>query len=140
MKLLDHYPLVTTARPHECRDFYTRFFGFETVFESSWFVMLQRPGSVDERPVTLAFMTPDHPSMPPGPEAFNGLGLLYTFQVEDARACEAELREAGVTISYPVRREPWGQIRFQCVDPSGLALDICEQVEPDPGFWDPYMG
>lgn len=139
MKLLDHYPLVTTPRLRECRDFYARHFGFETVFESSWFVLLQRPPAEGEAAISLAFMAPEHPSMPPGPEPFGGLGLIYTFQVEDAQACEAGLRAAGVAIGYPLRREPWGQLRFQCVDPGGLVLDICEQVEPQAGFWDRYM-
>lgn len=138
MQILDHYPLVTTSQPQACAEFYQRFFGFETVFSSCWFVMVQRPAETGHA-ITLAFMSADHPSMPSGPEFFNGRGLLLTLQVADAMAAQAELRAAGVTISYEARREPWGQIRFQCLDPAGLALDICEQVEPAAGFWDPFM-
>jgi uncharacterized glyoxalase superfamily protein PhnB len=139
MRLLDHYPLITTPRLHDCAAFYTRHFGFEAVFSASWFVLLQRSAREGEPGISLAFMSPEHPSSPPGPESFTGLGALLTIQVDDAHACEAELRTAGVAISHPARREAWGQVRLQCVDPGGLVLDLCEQVEPEAGFWARYM-
>lgn len=139
MKLLDSYPIIVTDQRAACRDFYVQHFGFEVRFDSSWFVYLHRPAGADgEMPVSLAFMSSDHPSAPPGPETFSGKGAILCFQVEDARAAEHALRDAGVTISYSVRREPWGQVRFECVDPAGLAIDICEQVEPDAGYWESY--
>ncbi len=139
MRLVDHYPIITTAARDACRDFYVSHFGFEVRFEASWFVYLHRPGAEGEAPISLAFMAPDHPSTPPGPELFSGLGAILCLQVEDAALVHDELEAAGVAISYPVREEPWGQIRFECIDPSGLILDICQQVEPAPGFWDRYL-
>jgi uncharacterized glyoxalase superfamily protein PhnB len=136
-RLLSAYPLVTTAQVRACRDFYIRHFGFGVVFEASWFVLLSR--SADEGAVSLAFMAPDHPSRPPGPEAFSGQGLLLTLQTDDAAAEAARLRAAEVEIVYALAREPWGQLRFQVRDPAGMVLDIVEQVEPDAGFWDPYV-
>jgi uncharacterized glyoxalase superfamily protein PhnB len=138
MRLVDHYPLITTPAREACRDFYVRHFGFEVRFEASWFLYLHRPGMEGESPISLAFMTPDHPSTPPGPEVFNGLGAIMTFQVEDAEALHAECKAAGVPISYPLTKERWGQLRFSCTDPSGLMLDIVQQIEPAPGFWEPY--
>ena len=135
-RLLSVYPLVTTAHLHACRDFHVRHFGFGVVFEATWFVLLSRPG--DEGAVSLAFMTPDHPSRPPGPEVFGGQGLLLTLQTDDAAAEAARLQRAGVELAYPLTREPWGQLRFQVRDPAGLVLDIVEQVEPAAGFWDRY--
>ena len=135
-RLLSAYPLVTTPHLAACRDFHQRHFGFEVVFEASWFVLLARPA--EEGTVSLAFMTPDHPSRPPGPEVFGGQGLLLTLQTDDARTAAARLQAAGVELSYPLTREPWGQLRCQVRDPSGLVLDIVEQVEPDAGYWDRY--
>jgi catechol 2,3-dioxygenase-like lactoylglutathione lyase family enzyme len=135
-RLMSAYPLVTTAHLRACRDFHVRHFGFGVVFEASWFVLLSRVS--DEGTVSLAFMTPDHPSRPPGPEVFSGQGLLLTLQTDDAAAEAARLQAAGVELSYPLTREPWGQWRFQVRDPSGLVLDIVEQVEPEAGFWDRY--
>lgn len=139
MKIVDHYPLITTPALTACRDFYVKFFGFQVGFEASWFVYLSRPGSAGEAAVSLAFMSPDHPSTPPGPETFSGLGAILTLQVEDAQACRDELHAAGAPIFYDVRTEPWGQKRFALQDPSGLMLDICEQTEPASGFWEPYL-
>ena len=135
-RLVSAYPLVTTEHMAACRDFHVRHFGFQVVFEASWFVLLNR--AADEGSVSLAFMTRDHPSRPPGPETFNGQGLLLTLQTDDAAAEAARLRAAGVAISYPLTREPWGQHRFQVRDPAGLVLDIVEQVAPEDGFWERY--
>ncbi|UXY15429.1 VOC family protein [Chitiniphilus purpureus] len=132
------YPLVTTPHLAESRDFFVRHLGFEVGFEATWFVWLSRPTS-EAGTIAIAFMLPEHPSRPPGPETFNGQGLLLTLQVDDARAEEARLRREGVAITYPVQHEPWGQIRFQVRTPSGLVLDIVQQAEPAPGFWDPYL-
>lgn len=109
MRLMDSYPLVTTGRREACRDFYVRHFGFQVGFASSWFVYLHRPASgPGEASASLAFMSVDHPSTPPGPEPFDGRGVLFTFQVADATAVERQLREAGVPIAYTARREPLG--------------------------------
>lgn len=75
------YPVVVTDKLIECRDFYTRWFGFRVVFEATWFVYLT---SSEEGQHGIAFMTPDHPSRPPDPEAFDNEGILLTFQVPDA--------------------------------------------------------
>ena len=137
-QLTSCYPLITTARLTASRDFFVQHFGFEEGFEASWFVWLSRSTS-ESGTVALAFMHPDHPSRPPGPEAFNNQGLLLTLQVDDARAEEKRLRDAGVAITYAVQHEPWGQVRFQVQAPSGLVLVIVEQAEPAAGFWDAYM-
>jgi hypothetical protein len=67
------FPVVVTDKLIECRDFNTRWFGFRVVFEATWFVYLT---SSDEGQHGIAFMTPDHPSRPPGPEAFDSEGIL----------------------------------------------------------------
>jgi hypothetical protein len=72
------YPIVVTDKPHECRDFYTRWFG-------------------------LSFTHPAHPSTPPEPAAFTGYGMFLTLA------------------------------------PSGMWVDVVEQTEPAPGWWDEYL-
>jgi catechol 2,3-dioxygenase-like lactoylglutathione lyase family enzyme len=47
------YPIVVTDKLHECRDFYTRWFG-------------------------LSFTHSEHPSTPPEPAAFTGDGMFLT--------------------------------------------------------------
>lgn len=84
-------------------------------------------------------MAPDHPSQPPGPERFSGQGMFVTLQVADATAEYERLRSAGAPIAYSLHDEPWGQRRFALRDPAGTFVDIIEQIEPAPGFWDPYL-
>lgn len=133
MELQSLYPIVVTDKLTECRDFYVRWLGFEVLFEASWFVYLAS-GSYG-----VAFMSPDHPSQPPGPEAFNGKGMFLTLQVADARAELERLEKAGVPIAYPLHDEPWGQRRFGLLDPAGMWVDVVQQTEPAAGFWDKYM-
>lgn len=132
MRFVDRYPIIVTPDLGASRDFWGKL-GFEVVFEASWFVYLQGDGA------TLAFMHPDHPSSPPGPEVFAGKGMCLELQVEDAAAALAEAEAAGLPIEYPLTREPFGQARFGFHDPSGLWVDVVEQIEPAEGFWDRYM-
>ncbi len=136
MQLQDLYSVIVTPRHRECRDFYTRWFGAEVVFEASWFVLLALPG---EPTRNIAFMAPDHPSTPPGPEAFSGTGMFLTFQVARADAEFTRLKAAGAPFAYDLTTEPWGQRRFALRDPAGTWVDVVEQVEPAAGFWDQYM-
>jgi catechol 2,3-dioxygenase-like lactoylglutathione lyase family enzyme len=135
VRLQDAYAVVVTDKLAECRDFYARWLGFQVVFEASWFVYLSSAG---DRPHGLAFMAGDHPSQPPGPETFSGRGMFLTLQVADATAEFERLRDAGLPIAYPLRDEAWGQRRFGLFDPAGMWVDVVEQIDPAPGFWDRY--
>ena len=85
------------------------------------------------------YVAPDHPSQPPGPETFAGKGVFLTIQVADAAAEFARLRQNGLSITYPLRDEPWGQRRFAVQDPAGTWVDVVEHIEPAPGYWDKYV-
>ncbi len=136
MQLQAAYPVIVTDKIAECSDFYVNWFGFQVVFEASWFVYLTSRGNPS---YGIAFMTPDHPSQPPGPQKFNGQGMFLTLQVADSAAEFSRLKRAGVSIAYALRDEPWGQRRFGLVDPAGVWVDVVQQIEPAPGFWDKYM-
>jgi uncharacterized glyoxalase superfamily protein PhnB len=84
-------------------------------------------------------MTPDHPSAPPGRDTFSGKGMCFELQVQDAKAVHDDLTSKGLPVTYPLTDEPFGQRRFGFSDPSGLWIDVVEQIEPTPGFWDKYM-
>jgi catechol 2,3-dioxygenase-like lactoylglutathione lyase family enzyme len=137
VEYLDSYPVIVTEALKECRDFYRGFFGFEVVFEATWFVLVASGG---ERPVSLAFMHPDHPSTPPSPAPFRGDGAFFTLQVADAGHAYEQVVGLGLQCDLPLRDEPWGQRRFGVTDPSGMWLDVVEQIEPETGWWNPYLG
>ena len=105
MHIKDLYSVIVTDNRAECRDFYVKWFGFQVVFEASWFVYLAADG---DHPFGIAFMAPDHPSQPPGPERFNGQGMFITVQVADAAAEFDRLSRSGLSIAYPLHDEPWG--------------------------------
>jgi len=134
MRFIDRYPIIVTPRLDACRDFWERHLGFDVAFEASWFVLLQAEGAS----ATIAFMHPDHPSAPPGPETFPGLGMCFELQVEDAAAAFAEFQRTGGPVGLSLRDEPFGQRRFGFADPSGLWVDVVEQIDPAAGFWERY--
>jgi catechol 2,3-dioxygenase-like lactoylglutathione lyase family enzyme len=136
VRFQDFYPIIVTDRLHDCQRFYERWFGLETGFASSWFVWLT---AADGGAASLAFMHPEHPSAPPGPEPFNGLGMCLEFQVEDARAEYERFVAGGAPIRYELRAEPFGQRRFGLFDPAGVWIDVVEQIEPQAGYWEQYM-
>jgi uncharacterized glyoxalase superfamily protein PhnB len=134
--IVDSYPLFTVARLEESAAFFQRHLGLQPIFQASWVVMLARPG---EEIIALGLMSSDHPSRPPGPELFNGQGMLWTAQVSDATALYERLRREDAPIHHELCDCPWGQRRFMLKDPSGILIDIVEQIEPAPGFWDAYL-
>jgi uncharacterized glyoxalase superfamily protein PhnB len=136
MKLQSVYPLITTRDLAASRDFYVANFGLEVIFEANWVAVLGMPGRGE---ICLGLMTPDHPTQPPGPETFDGRGMIVTVQVEDAAEALASLKRSGAPIEYDLHDEPWGQRRFMTRDPGGVLIDVVEQIEPAPGFWDDYL-
>jgi catechol 2,3-dioxygenase-like lactoylglutathione lyase family enzyme len=136
MRLQSFYPIIVTDQLRECRDFYQRWFGLQVVFEASWFVLLGPEGGAG---ATVAFMGPDHPSAPPGPETFSGKGMCLEFQVADARAEHERFVRGGASLSLSLRDEPFGQRRFGLFDPAGVWIDVVEQIEPAAGWWDRYL-
>jgi uncharacterized glyoxalase superfamily protein PhnB len=139
MKVRDLYPLITTPALTDVRDFYVSLFGFRPVFEADWFVYLVGQADQDTRGATLAFMHPDHPSHPPGPESFNGHGVILTVEVTDAASVYERFKAHAAPVVHPLTAEKWGQRRFMIRDPAGVLVDVVEQIEPAAGFWDRYM-
>jgi catechol 2,3-dioxygenase-like lactoylglutathione lyase family enzyme len=129
------YPIVITDRLRDCRDFYVRRLGLEVVFEASWIVVLGRDAEV---PV-LAFMHSSHPSEPPTPGAYSGDGMFITLQVDDARREYERLAAEGMRFARELTDEPWGQRRFAAMDPAGMWVDVVEQIDPEPGWWDQHL-
>jgi catechol 2,3-dioxygenase-like lactoylglutathione lyase family enzyme len=136
MQLQSFYPIIVTSHIAACRDFYQRWFGLEIVFESNWFILLE---SATGDGATLAFMTPDHPSAPPGPEPFSGKGMCLEFQVADAAGEYERFVDGNASIGLDLRDEPFGQRRFGLYDPTGTWIDVVEQIEPADGWWDAYL-
>ena len=135
MRFNDRYPIIVTDRKDDCRDFWAGRLGFEVGFDSTWFTWLRAA----DGSASIAFMAPDHPSAPPGPEVFSGQGLCFELEVDDVDAVHDELQRAGVAFGHALQSEPFGQRRFGFADPSGLWVDVVQQIEPQAGWWDRYL-
>ncbi|NJO02124.1 MAG: glyoxalase [Bacteroidia bacterium] len=138
LKFTDMYAVYITNKLEETQAFYERWFGFQTLFNSSWFLVMTSPG---ETPRTLAFLTESWPEAPAPPRypAYRQSGSYLTLEVADVAALYESLRAEGMSIHYELKDEPWGQRRFAVLDPSDIFLDIVQQIEPQEGYWDQYM-
>ncbi|MCW2508333.1 MAG: gloA [Modestobacter sp.] len=59
-------------------------------------------------------------------------GLELWLQVRDVAREEERLTAAGVTISRPPRREPWGLVEMWIGDPDGVRIAVVEVPEDHP--------
>jgi len=121
------YPLLISNKLKECAAFYVEHFSFTTVFEQDWYVHLVHEKSGAE----LAFMIPNAENQPkdlhPG---FTGEGLVYGFEVEDAKQEYERLSsKKDVEIIVELRDEEWGQRHFIVRDPAGVYVDVVQQLE-----------
>jgi catechol 2,3-dioxygenase-like lactoylglutathione lyase family enzyme len=118
------FPDVCSDDPAASRDFYRALFGFEAVFENSWYVQMQMPA----RPaVQIAFVRREHDSVPK-PWQVRPQGVLVTVELDDVDACHARARALGLEIVYPLVSEVWGQRHFMVTDPNGLLVDVVQLV------------
>ena len=122
MKYVDRYPIIVTEAFVACRDFWTRHLGFAVAFQNDWFTYLLADGA------SIAFMSPGHPSFPPGPEAYTA-GTSMELEVADATAAHAEVVASGKEPDYPLTDEEFGQRRFSLRDPSGLWINVVQQLQ-----------
>lgn len=130
------YTVYITKHLEKSKEFYAKWFDFDIVFEASWFVYMETKGNPK---FSFALIDEDHPSTPPSYGAFNGQGSFLTLQVSDASMMYERLKAMGAPISYHLKKEDWGQVRFGLADPNGLYIDIVQQIEPAKGYWEKYM-
>lgn len=145
MQLKSLFPVIATHALEPTCAFYERWFGFTRVFQSDWYIHLHasraHDGSmIDAAPIELAFMSPDHDSIPEFARApFDGRGSFITIEVDDVDTLHAELIAAGYAPLVPLRTEPWGQRHFILRDPAGGMLDVVHNVEPSPEYEAAYV-
>lgn len=124
----------------EARDFYVQYFGFEVAFDAGWYVQLHGPRDGGGAPLEVAFILPDHESLPPFlRRAFDGKGVFLTMEVEDVDALYERLRGEGHEILIELRDEVWGQRHFSVRDPSGGLLDVVKPIPPSAEYQAAYL-
>ena len=123
--IITQYTVVVTPELEECKDFYIQNFGFDIVFESDWYVQLKQENGTE-----LGIMKTDLSNQPGFLHAgFNGKGIIFTFEVKDAKKEYEKARKIeGLKIIFPYTEEEWGQKHFMLEDPAGTFVDIVQQL------------
>ncbi len=128
------FPVLTSEKLRDCRNFYVRHFGFRVAFEADWYIHL-----VSDTGIQLGFLQPDHPSQPEYVHrAYPGHGMIYSFEVENVDREYERLKSGDVPILLEVRTEEWGQKHFMIKDPVGMVIDVVQAVDPTREYEDKY--
>jgi uncharacterized glyoxalase superfamily protein PhnB len=118
------HPLTITKKLNETAEFYKTYFEFKEVFTSDWYIQLAHKNGAE-----IALMLPDLPNQPDFLHAaFNGKGMVLTFETEDATKEYETLKEKGATFKLELRDEEWGQRHCMLEDPSGVYVDVVQYL------------
>ena len=130
MNITDLSPCFCTNDVTACRDFYTRYFSADAIFDCGWYVNLR----IGADGPTLQFMQPQE-----GMPVFAGTGVMLNFKVDDVDAEHARLVEAGLKVAMPLEDHPWGDRGFSVTDPIGNAVYLFSDREPADEFKQYYL-
>lgn len=119
------YPIISAGNLAASKDFYQRLAGLVPVWENDWFVLLQAPNRPE---VQLAFIRPDHESIPAAFRSQRPAGVVVTIEVPDAAQAFEHATRHGFAMVQQLRDEAFGQRHFMVADPDGLAVDVVQQI------------
>ena len=120
-------PVVSTEKLTESKDFYTKYLDFQAVFVNDWYVLLESKN----QSLQIAFVMPNHESQPPIFQSkFDGNGIFYTIEVDDADKEFERFQALDIEIVLPIRNESWGERHFAFKDPNGISINISQLIPP----------
>jgi PhnB protein len=119
---------VLTPDPGRVAAWYRDLLGYDTVFDSDWFVQLRDPR---HELLELGFLRRDHEIVPERSRAA-GTGGMLTFVVDDVDATHRWALDAGLEVLEPPRNLFYGQRRMLLLDPDGQLVDVSSECPPDP--------
>lgn len=128
MNVTGCYPVVMVEDVAATARFFRESLGFETVFETDWYVSL-RTGSYE-----LAVLARDHGTVPDG-FGHSVRGMLINLEVEEAGPLHVSLVARDDVIErLPLRDEAFGQRHFIVEVPGGILIDVIQPIEPSAEF------
>ncbi|WP_159622041.1 VOC family protein [Ruania rhizosphaerae] len=134
MSVTSVYPVLMSRDVAAAASFYRDVVGFETTFESDWYVSLRLDAC------ELAILAHDHETVPSGYGALPA-GVLMNLEVDDVDAVHRRiLGIQGVEIVQPLRDEPFGQRHVIVTAPDGVLLDVIQPIAPSEEFAAAYGG
>ena len=133
MSVTSLYPVLMSHDVSAAATFYRDLLGFETTFETDWYVSLRLGG------FELAIVAHDHPTVPAGYRELPR-GVIVNLEVDDVDALHRRLSgAAGVDVVSPLRDEDFGQRHFLLAAPDGALLDIIQPVAPGEDYAEAYV-
>lgn len=126
MNLTSSYPVLMSRDVAAAAAFYRDTFGFETTFESPWYVSL-RHGAFE-----LGLLDPAHETVPAGFGGSPAAGVLLNLEVDDVDTVHDDLAgRQGIDIALPLRSEEFGQRHFILVGPDRVLVDVITPIPPE---------
>ncbi|MFJ7133947.1 VOC family protein [Streptomyces fungicidicus] len=108
------------------RQFFTSHLGYREIAAADGFASLTRGDAA----VDLVLLR-DGAEVPPAVRRDRAGGdFALAFTVTGIEAEEERLRERGVAVTMPLRKEPWGERLFQVTDPNGIVVRFVEWAAP----------
>lgn len=134
MEITSFYPVLMVDDVAGAATFYRDVLGFETTFETDWYVSMRHAGG------EFAVLHREHETIPAGfREPVSG--LLLNVEVADAAAEHQRMvGELGLSERLPLRDEAFAQRHFIVEAPGGVLLDVIEPIEPSAEFAASFVG
>ncbi|MDT0406740.1 MULTISPECIES: VOC family protein [Streptomyces] len=110
---------LTVDDVNASRAFFTDHLGYQAIAAADGFASLTR-GDAAVDIVLLRGAAEDR----------DDAGFALAFTVTGIEGEERRLRDRGVAITTPLRKEPWGERLFQVTDPSGVVVRFVEWASP----------
>jgi catechol 2,3-dioxygenase-like lactoylglutathione lyase family enzyme len=132
MSVTSVYSVLMSRDVAAAASFYRDLLGFETTFESDWYISLRYDA------FELAILDHEHRTIPEGYRAIPQ-GVIVNLEVDDVDSLHSRLAGTPrVEIVLPLRDEDFGQRHFIVAAPDGVLLDVIQPVPPSADFADAY--
>ena len=126
------FPTIISTGLVASKKWYIDLLGWDTEFDSDWFVHLKATGSPG---VELGILDANHAIVPRAADAGSG-GPLLTFVVDNVDTVHG----VAVDLGYEIIETPtdlfYGQRRMVLVDADGTIIDVSSECEPSQDFLD----
>ena len=127
------YPVLMATDVAAAASFFRDWFGFQSTFESDWYVSL-RNGAWE-----LAVVDADHSTIPAG-RGTPASGVLINLEVDDVDEYHRRLVVEGpLDELLSLRSEDFGQRHFIVAGPDGVLVDVITEIPPAPAYADGFV-
>jgi len=106
--------------------FFQTHLGFIPQMAADGFVSLHR----EDAGMHVVFLRRGIEVLPESYRHQRAAGVIVALVVTNLAGEQSRLHDEGVTITMPLREEPWGERLFQVTDPNGVVVQLVEWATP----------